>query len=123
MPGSEGAHGPKLISQGERTYPARLIQRLGADAPKALSVVGATAPLFSPMTAFLCSKQTPSATILKAFDQTASWRDAGRCVVSGFHSTLEQQCLEILLRGKQPIVMARARSRGVEIACHAKKSA
>jgi len=41
-----------------------------------------------------------------------AWRDAGRCVISGFHSPLEQQCLEILLRGKQPIVMALARGLG-----------
>jgi hypothetical protein len=65
------------------------------------------------MTAFLCSKATPGAIILKAFDQAAAWRDAGRCVISGFHSPLEQQCLEILLRGKQPIVMALARGLGV----------
>jgi hypothetical protein len=42
------------------------------------------------MTAFLCSKGTPGATILKAFDQAAAWRDAERCVISGFHSPLEQ---------------------------------
>jgi len=61
------------------------------------------------MTAFLCSKETPGATILKAFDQAAKLRDAGQCVVSGFHSPLERQCLDILLRGKQPIVIALAR--------------
>lgn len=64
------------------------------------------------MTAFLCSKETPGATILKAFDQAAAWRDAGRCVISGFHSPLEQQYLDILLRGKQPIVLALARTLG-----------
>ncbi|MFZ5834984.1 MAG: DNA-binding protein [Pseudomonadota bacterium] len=69
-------------------------------------------PLSAPMSAFLCSKEAPGATILKAFDQAAAWRDAGRCVISGFHSPLEQQCLEILLRGKQPIVMALARGLG-----------
>ncbi|MBX4912015.1 MULTISPECIES: DNA-processing protein DprA [Rhizobium] len=99
----------KLVSQGERTYPDRLIQRLGADAPKTISILGTFEPLSAPMTAFLCSKETPGATILKAFDQAAAWRDARRCVISGFHSPLEQQCLDILLRGKQPVVMAIAR--------------
>jgi predicted Rossmann fold nucleotide-binding protein DprA/Smf involved in DNA uptake len=64
------------------------------------------------MTAFLCSKETHSATILKAIDQAAEWRDSGRCVVSGFHSPLEQQCLDILLRGKQPIALVLARGIG-----------
>ena len=112
MPGAERAGGLQIISQSDRTYPDRLIRRLGAHAPKTISIVGAPTLLSAPMTAFLCSKETPGATILKAFDQAAAWRDVGRCVISGFHSPLEQQCLDILLRGKQPIVMALARGLG-----------
>jgi hypothetical protein len=106
------AHGAQAIFQGESGYPDRLIRRLGTDAPKTIKIVGPSAPLSLPLTAFLCSKETPGATILKAFDQAAAWRDTGQCVISGFHSPLEQQILDILLRGKQPIVMALARSVG-----------
>jgi predicted Rossmann fold nucleotide-binding protein DprA/Smf involved in DNA uptake len=113
MPGAERAASPQSISQGDRAYPDRLIRRLGADAPKMISVVGSPALLSAPMTAFLCSKEAPGGTILKAFDQAAAWRDTGRCVISGFHSPLERQCFDILLRGKQPIVIALARSLGV----------
>lgn len=112
MPGAERAAGPQFISQGDQTYPWRLILRLGANAPKSIAVAGSPTPLAAPMTAFLCSKETPGATILKAFDQAAAWRDGGRCVISGFHSPLERQCLDILLRGKQPIVLALARGIG-----------
>ena len=106
------AYGAQAIVQGESGYPDRLIRRLGTDAPKTIKVVGPSASLSLPLTAFLCSKETPGATILKAFDQAAAWRDTGQCVISGFHSPLEQQILDILLRGKQPIVMALARSVG-----------
>jgi predicted Rossmann fold nucleotide-binding protein DprA/Smf involved in DNA uptake len=109
MPGADRADSPRSISQGDHAYSDRLIQRLGDEAPMTISVVGVLSPLSAPMTAFLCSKATPGATILKAFDQAAAWRDAGRCVISGFHSPLERQCLDILLRGEQPIVMALAR--------------
>lgn len=109
MPDTERADGPHDISHGDRSYPDRLIVRLGAEAPKRISIIGSAAALSAPMTAFLCSKETPGATILKAFDQAAASRDAGRCVISGFHSPLEEQCLDILLRGNQPIVMALAR--------------
>ena len=112
MPGTKRADRPHYISQGDQFYPDRLVLRLGPDAPKGIAVVGSATALSAPMTAFLCSKETPGATILKAFDQAAAWRDAGLCVISGFHSPLEQQCLDILLRGKQPIVMALARSLG-----------
>lgn len=112
MSGTQRADVPHDISHGDQTYPDRLVVRLGAEAPKHIAVVGSATALSAPMTAFLCSKETPGATILKAFDQAAAWRDAGRCVISGFHSPLEQQCLDILLRGKQPIVMALARGLG-----------
>ena len=112
MPSAERTHVSQSLSQGNRNYPDRLISRLGADAPKSVAVLGSLAPLSAPMTAFLCSQQTPGATILKAFDQAAAWRDAERCVIGGFHSPLEQQCLDILLRGKQPIVMVLARGLG-----------
>lgn len=112
MPGAERAEGPHVISHGDQSFPDHVILRLGSDAPKRIAVVGSATALSAPMTAFFCSKETPGATILKAFDQTAAWRDGGRCVISGFHSPLEQQCLEILLRGKQPVVMALARGLG-----------
>jgi hypothetical protein len=86
------------------------MQRLGTNGPTLLSILGARAPLSSSMLAFLCSKDTPGSSILKAFDHAAAWRDAGSCVISGFHSPLERQCLDILLRGQQPIVMVRART-------------
>lgn len=100
----------KLISRTEAGYPERLIARLGGDAPQSITIIGTPAPLTGPTTAFLCSKETPGATILKAFDQAAAWRDAGVTVVSGFHSPLEKECLAILLRGSQPVVWCPARS-------------
>jgi predicted Rossmann fold nucleotide-binding protein DprA/Smf involved in DNA uptake len=100
---------PATFPQGSAAYPERLLDRLGSDAPKAIAVLGDPHRLQLPMTAFFCSKDTPGATILQAFDQAAAWRDANRCIASGFHSPLERQCLEILLRGNQPIIMAVAR--------------
>lgn len=109
MPAAEWSYSSQTIERGKRGYPGRLPQRLGADAPPAISFVGSPALLSAPLTALLCSKEAPGATILKAFDQAAAWRDSGRCVISGFHSPLERQCLDILLRGSQPVVMALAR--------------
>jgi len=102
----------RAVPQGDAAYPQRLTTRLGPAAPAILSIIGDAAPLQGLMTGFLCSKETPGATILKAFDQAAAWRDTCVCVISGFHSPLEQQCLDILLRGKQPIVWVLARGIG-----------
>jgi len=43
-------------------------------------------------------------------DQAQKWRDHGRCIISGFHSPIEKECLQILLRGEQSIVICPARS-------------
>jgi len=37
-------------------------------------------------------------------------RDAGITVISGFHAPMDRECLRILLRGKQPIIVCPARS-------------
>lgn len=86
MAGAKGAAGPQNISRGHPAYPALLIHRLGESAPQSITAVGPPASLSLPMTALLCSRDTPGGAILKVFDQAAAWREAGRCVVSGFHS-------------------------------------
>lgn len=37
-------------------------------------------------------------------------RESGVTVISGFHSPMEQECLNILLKGKQPVIICPARS-------------
>ncbi len=100
----------ETIPRGDSLYPARLRDRLGADAPPELTALGNLDLLALPKTAFFCSARCPGSVILRAYDQTAQWRDAGRCVISGFHSPVEKECLRILLRGTQPIIICPARS-------------
>lgn len=90
-------------------YPARLAQRLGADAPASLSAFGNVDFLALPKTALFCSSNCPGSVILPTYDQAAQWRDAGRCVISGFHSPVEKECLQILLRGDAPVILCPAR--------------
>ena len=62
-----------------------------------------------PKTAFLCSRHVAAVAVLKCYDWAFQMREAGRCVISGFHSPLEQDVLHYLLKGKQPVIMALAR--------------
>ena len=101
---------PEKISREDSRYPACLIQRLGADAPPNLTALGKLDLLALPKTALFCSSRCPGNVILPTYDQAAKWRDAGRCVISGFHSLVEKECLQILLRGSQPIIICPARS-------------
>jgi len=90
-------------------YPARLRERLGADAPSALTALGNLELLTLTKTALFCSARCPGSEILPTYDQAAKWRDAGRCVISGFHSPVEKECLQILLRGDAPVILCPAR--------------
>jgi len=88
---------------------ARLSERLGDAAPSELATLGTRDLLELPKTAFFCSARCPGSAILRAYDQVAHWRDAGRCVIGGFHSPVEKECLSILLRGTSPVIICPAR--------------
>ncbi len=60
-------------------------------------------------TAFFCSRRYPASTVLRIYDWAKEMRANGECVISGFHSRLEQDALDILLKGKQPVILAAAR--------------
>ena len=100
---------PEIISRDDPRYPARLRGRLAGDAPAQLSALGNLELLALPKTALFCSARCPGHVILPAYDQAAKWRDAGHCVVSGFHSPVEKECLRTLLRGEPPIIICPAR--------------
>lgn len=60
--------------------------------------------------ALFCSIKCPGNLILKTYDLAKSLRDNDVAVISGFHSPIEQEVLNILLKGTQPIIICPARS-------------
>ena len=97
---------PLLLTIGDARYPARLCM----GPPPELWALGAPGLLAQPMTAFFCSAKCPGEIILRAHDAATRWRDDGRCVIGGFHSPVDGDCLRILLRGTQPIIICPART-------------
>ena len=76
----------------------------------AFAALGSTAILRSPLLALLCSIRCPGKLILETYDLARALRDAGVSVVSGFHTPMEKECLHLLLRGNQPVIVCPARS-------------
>lgn len=91
-------------------WPGHLTARLGTKAPSALYAAGPVSLLHLRKTGLFCSARTPGGAILRAYDFSRRLRDQGVTVISGFHSPIERECLEILLRGKQPIIVCPARA-------------
>ena len=103
-------HTIQVIDRNNPSYPYLLAERLGKDAPVRLWAIGLLKLLDISKTAFFCSNRCPGNAVLEALDQAQKWRDQSRCVISGFHSSIEKECLKILLRGRQPIIICPARS-------------
>ena len=60
-------------------------------------------------TAFLCSRRYPSSIVSKAYEWAIARREAGDCVISGFHSDIERDVFHYLIKGRQPVIMVLAR--------------
>jgi predicted Rossmann fold nucleotide-binding protein DprA/Smf involved in DNA uptake len=103
-------HPVEVIDRNSPLYPIQLAKRLGEDAPARFWSIGRLDLISVPKTALFCSKRCPGGAILKAMDQAQKWREQARCIISGFHSPIEKECLQILLRGRQPIIICPARS-------------
>ncbi len=91
--------------------------------PAVVKVNGRTAPLLppetahrgnlslleEPLTALFCSNRCPGDLILKTYDLARAMRDAAAPVIGGFQTPMEKECLRLLLRGSQPVVVCPAR--------------
>ncbi|MBI4469785.1 MAG: DNA-processing protein DprA [Acidobacteria bacterium] len=99
-----------VLQPAHESWPKSLLSRMGTAAPPILHVVGPAELLVNRKVALFCSARTPGTAILHAHDAARRMRDQGVTVISGFHSPIEQECLKILLRGKQPIIICPARA-------------
>ncbi len=90
--------------------PAYVRVRLKARAPSKLAGLGNRAIFDGPMTALFCSSRCPGDRLLRTYEYVQNLRDRGVTVISGFHSPIEKECLRILLRGRQFIIICPART-------------
>lgn len=98
------------IDRNDPGFPPELRKYPSEQTPKRISVLGNLDILKQKKTAFFCSSKCPGDLIFKARDLSRKWLDDGVPVISGFHSPVEKECLTILLRGRQPVIICPARS-------------
>ncbi|HPC96465.1 MAG TPA: DNA-processing protein DprA [Sedimentisphaerales bacterium] len=97
------------VQKGDGCYPASLVRLLGEQAPAVVPAWGNLDILEQKRIALFCSVQCPGERIIQAYDLARHLRDTGKTVISGFHSPMEKECLTLLLRGEQPIIICPAR--------------
>ena len=59
--------------------------------------------------AFFCSVRCPGSLIIQTYDFFQAFNDEQIAIISGFHSPIEKECLNILLRHQQHIIICPAR--------------
>ena len=105
------------ITRKDANYPTGLEPYLKTETPETIWVrgnidllPGQNATLNGNLWALFCSSKCPGEIILKAHDLAQEFRKASIPTIGGYHSPVEQECLRVLLRGSQPILLCPARS-------------
>lgn len=96
------------------TLPTQCAQRVGPEFAVRIVGTGAETLLDEPLLCLIASRECPGRVLLETLDRVPEWVEAGRVIVSGFHSPLEQQVLRSLLRRKGRAVKVLARGFGDE---------
>jgi len=100
---------PVHLNLSDQRYAAGLTTYLGSRAPESVSVLGNLEILERKSLALFCSVKCPGNLILQTYELAQKLRAAGVTVIGGFHSPMERQCLEILLRSPHPVIVCPAR--------------
>lgn len=100
----------RYINSDDSNYPATLSCYFGQQAPESIVAIGNPDILQSKTLAVFCSNKCPGNIILKTYEVMRQIRERGIAVISGFHSAMERECLNILLKGRQSVIICPARS-------------
>ena len=105
------------ITQTDPNYPKKLKDILKTEAPETIwargnidLLPGTDAAFNGNLWALFCSKKCPGELILKTHDLAQTFKERRIPAIGGYHSPIEQECLRVLLRGGQPILLCPARS-------------
>lgn len=92
-----------VLYRGTAVYPQRLPVYLGNAAPDQINLI------LDNSVALLCSAKAPVGILLAMHDLAQQWRYGPQVIISGFHSPVGQEALEILLRGPGQSIYCLAR--------------
>ena len=99
-----------VLKNGDPQFPLGPREHIGDHAPKSIAALGDLGILKGKILGFFCSVKCPGHLILKTHDLAQQLKKANVTVIGGFHSPIERECLRILLRGTQSIIICPARS-------------
>lgn len=102
----------RCVSSNDKNYPAAL-SALGDGAPTTLALLGNCDLLGESAVALFCSVKCPGSLILETHDLAQKLRETHATVISGFHSPVERECLNVLCKSTNRVIVCPAR--GLEL--------
>jgi predicted Rossmann fold nucleotide-binding protein DprA/Smf involved in DNA uptake len=99
-----------IIASTSPDFPSALRSGLLTHLYPQLWAIGNLEILKAGVLGFFCSTKCPGNVIVHTYDLARALRHSGIPVIGGFQSPMEKECLDLLLRGQQPIVICPARS-------------
>lgn len=99
-----------VIESQHANFPAALRNEQLTVPCSRLWALGHLGILDTPLVGLFCSTRCSGNVIVHTYDLARALRDAAVPVISGFHTPMEKECLDVLLRGRQPVVLCPARS-------------
>lgn len=103
-------HSVTMIELTSLDFPAALCHGALEGSYSCIWAIGNPDILKTRLIGFFCSTKRPGSVIIHVYDLARAMRDSGISVISGFHSPMEKECLDLLLRGRQPVVLCPARN-------------
>ena len=99
------------LLQTDPRYP-RSLSVLGNRIPESIATLGNVDVLGESSLALFCSVKCPGSLILKMYDLAQKLRETNVTVIGGFHSPVERECLNVLLKSNNKVIICPAR--GIE---------
>jgi predicted Rossmann fold nucleotide-binding protein DprA/Smf involved in DNA uptake len=103
-------HYVTIIESTSLDFPATLCHGALEGSYPCIWAIGNLDILKTRLLGFFCSTKCPGSVIVPIYDLARALRDSGISVISGFHALMERECLDLLLRGRQPVVLCPARN-------------
>jgi predicted Rossmann fold nucleotide-binding protein DprA/Smf involved in DNA uptake len=103
-------HHVTMIEPASPDFPTALLDRALVASSHCIWAIGNLDILRTRLVGFFCSTKCPGSVIVYIYDPARTLRDAGISVISGFHAPMERECMDLLLRGTQPVVICPARN-------------
>lgn len=100
----------RTLGSSDAECPEKLANVLRVHKYNHVNMIGDRSILDNQLVGLCCSRRCSGEAILQTYDLARALRDNGIAVIGGFHSSMEKECLRLLLKGQQSIVIVPARS-------------